>query len=410
MLLACLAALVFCGCNKEIQSGSLGSEKWDGDTRLTFGDMNAQKLEPLPWNSGRLEATSDHRMVESENGYYLNWQGRLYYADKSAMKWVLVCGKADCDHFSVDCNSLMNNIWIAAKDGRLYFPERTGKSLLSGSPGIGIILVSADAAADDKKPALVFEEGISNAESSSSNILHNGAWLYTKSVLDEHGNRKSKLFAASEEGSWVLELPDNKAVSALCPSSFLGLYGDEHFIWYSRSETHLLQFRDGEIVETVPYEAIPELGGCLSGNVVRTFAINDGYYDVDTKTGERVRVGDAQFANSYSAVVAPNCILESTKLTIAAAKNTRCGLALFDGESWRIVKLPPELENMEASQMLIFYGIASDRILMACSQTGRPAQDMYQILLGEEDLTMEYCGTVEKPIDEEETETTEQGA
>ena len=33
-----------------------------------------------------------------------------------------------------------------------------------------------------------------------------------------------------------------------------------------------------------------------------------------------------------------------------------------------------------------------------------------QIMLDEEDLTMEYCGTVEKPMDEEETETTEQGA
>ena len=53
------------------------------NSSLTYGVFEADKLEVLPWDSGRSESTTAHKVAEVENGYYFLYNLYLYYADKT---------------------------------------------------------------------------------------------------------------------------------------------------------------------------------------------------------------------------------------------------------------------------------------------------------------------------------------
>ena len=77
----------------------------------------------------------------------------------------------------------------------------------------------------------------------------------------------------------------------------------------------------------------------LSGDVLRFFRSGYGYYDMNIRTGEEVKLADCQLENSRAVVALPNCILESTLLTPQSMETRMPGqthrLMLFDGESWQ---------------------------------------------------------------------------
>ena len=146
-------------------------------------------------------------------------------------------------------------------------------------------------------------------------------------------------------------------------------------------------------------------GGYLSGNTLRVFRPNDGYYDVDLETRQEVLLSPSQLENSCAVIVLPNCILESTLLSKDSLDYRTPGmqhsLMLFDGRIWREVALPNELLQADASECLFIHSVNSDSIFLRSAgglpNSGEPLVTLYRIDLTAEELKLEYCGQVFEP-------------
>ena len=88
-----------------------------------IGSMGcANNTQPDTSNYLRCNETSNGKMAETEDGYFLASDRMLYYADKDNLEeWVVVCNKPDCNHRDEKCNGFLQlNTTIWQKDGRLY--------------------------------------------------------------------------------------------------------------------------------------------------------------------------------------------------------------------------------------------------------------------------------------------------
>lgn len=399
-----LLAAILCGCARTGEKGGLGSEVWVETAPLTWGDLESDKLAVLPWNSGRLEETSRHTMVESENGYYYVKSNTVFYADKAQMdNWVLLCNDPKCDHLDqLGCAASLAKGWIAAKDGRLYAAEASGTSThLYYNLGAGFYIVSVAPDASDKRFAFAPEDEMFTLnEGRMSQFIMDETWFYYMEDMDEAGNSQKILVAASEDGSWTFRAP------ADAPSSYLNhqvVRGDPWFYWYTWSEDRLLRLQDGKLVEGADIDWIPNSGGYISGNILRVFEANNGYYDIDTQTGEKVKIASARLKNSNSEILSPNCIIESTLLGSAQENRTEYKMEVFDGECWRTVELPKEWQAVPKESFLSVLGISSDAILLIGREHWSQRNvSLYRIPIDSETLRMEYFATIEMPVREEE--------
>ena len=98
------------------------SRLWETMPQLTYGVMEYEKLEVLPWYSGRTEATGSYQWAETRDGYYrLDTESLLLsYADKAILKnWLPVCGKPNCRHHAntLTCNAVMRYGTFLLRDG-----------------------------------------------------------------------------------------------------------------------------------------------------------------------------------------------------------------------------------------------------------------------------------------------------
>ena len=111
------------------------------------------------------------------------------------------------------------------------------------------------------------------------------------------------------------------------------------------------------------------------------------------ETGEEVHLADAQLKNSQSFIVLPNCIIETTLGSENHQEGDQHSMMLFDGESWRTVILPEELSQNYTLDMRFNIGVVtSDRIfILVYTSQSNSRCDVYQILLGEDELMLEYC-------------------
>ena len=104
-------------------------------------------------------------------------------------------------------------------------------------------------------------------------------------------------------------------------------------------------------------------------------------------------------------IVLPNCILESTLLSMEArdyrTQEMQHSMLLYDGQSWRSVALPPELLQAGQTECLFVHGVSSDSIFRRWfgrfPNAGDPLATFYRIDLTAEELTLEYCGQVFEP-------------
>ena len=72
----------------------------------------------------------------------------------------------------------------------------------------------------------------------------------------------------------------------------------------------------------------------------------------------------------------------------------RHGMELYDGETWRPVKLPEELEQAQGTPELLPEALTSDRIFLTWPDNENKVSRLYQILLGEENLEMTYISRI----------------
>lgn len=118
-------------------------------------------------------------------------------------------------------------------------------------------------------------------------------------------------------------------------------------------------------------------GKYLSGNTLRLYRQNDGYYDLDLTTQKETFVAKAQLADATATVLLPNCIVEFNGEQ----------MVIFDGESWHDVEIPEELRNLPMAVEVM----ASDRIFLTDFDMYKESTTLYQVVLGQETLRLEFC-------------------
>lgn len=103
----------FTGCTsagKEIPSGTNGLGT-DGFQK----EMNM--ISPLRLRSA----------CKTEGGYYLQWEGFLYFMDSATGDMIVVCSKPECSHDDpLECNAWINSPFLSCYQGKLYYANGDG--------------------------------------------------------------------------------------------------------------------------------------------------------------------------------------------------------------------------------------------------------------------------------------------
>lgn len=120
------------GCLEQAGSrGAMGSEIWETMPQLTYGEMEYEKLQVLPWNCGRCESTSFSTMAETEKGYYTFFDiPVLQYADKANLNfWIPVCAKPVCRHTDSYCPARLASNSFVTRNDRIYYPHHKNQHI-----------------------------------------------------------------------------------------------------------------------------------------------------------------------------------------------------------------------------------------------------------------------------------------
>jgi len=411
-LLALLTVLSWTGCHREEQPEVGGPQYWESMPALTYGVMEYDKLEILPWYGARAEETSHYRMIETEEGFYLLSGSFYFYADKADLhNWVLVCSKPDCDHLN-NCTGHIFTNSIMMKDGRLLYETASGSipELYLGEEH-GPVLVSASVSGTDRKVERTEPDVLLSSEGSIASVFSPGEWLVQKSEMQTDGTFLAQWFRITDAG--IEEFHRQSGLGRYdiqggfsFAKSKLSVHGDEYYYdaFLDPSGTKIFRFVENEL-QWLDLAGLEVSGGYLSENTLRVFRPNDGYYDVDLETRQEVLLAPPQLENSCAVIVLPNCILESTLLSMDSrdyrTQGMQHSMLLYDGQRWRSVALPAELLQAGQMECLFVHAVSSDSIFLrwfgGFPNAGDPLATFYRIDLTEEELALEFCGQVFEP-------------
>lgn len=403
LLLVLVMLLVATGCGEEtpemILEDRSESKTWDNMPAFTYGRLETEKLEVVPWYDGRMESVSKNTWAETKDGYYFVSGSCLQYADKTNLVlWVPVCGKPNCPHTSMNswshgevmCNSIIggNTIWI--RDGRIWFLGRMDRypELYPAADEVqGNAIFSI--APDGSDPRLEYRhDGMESSFLGGGSIgVEQGSryTIYITKNIDTDGIEHLTILLLTARGAKIVYQEQGEDLNTGHWGS--PFYGDDAFYVYAIGRD-LLRLEGEELIpmDVSAYEAN---GGYLSGNFLRQFRPGDGYYDVNLETGEEVKLCDPQLESSTADIVLPNCIIEHNINAKDLDVNAPREMRIFDGTQWRTVQLPEELQYQQIPGAFIFSRFGSDRIVFVAARTGS-----YQIMLDRDELTMELQGSV----------------
>lgn len=407
-----LGLMLLSGCAEEEKAPApIGSEVWETMPALTYGVIDYEKLQILPWNSGRCEATSYYTMAETDTGYYMSRfpydipAYQLYYADKANLsRWIPVCNSPDCEHIDEKCSAHMQYAHFLAKDGSIYYQMAIdGTQYDTGNCWFGIMSMSETG--DDITVATTLSD-LPSTLYSAMPLLTPHYWLYNVVELDVHGNQTAYSYRLTDAG-WedVAKVENFEGECILRTAQNDGIFGDPVFQngVLGRSTGKYLLYRGDELIN-VDLTGLQTRFSYLSGDILRFFRINDGYYDVNIKTGEEVKLADAQLENSHASIMLPNCIVESTLMTFLVDDNnknlpagTEHAMRLFDGETWRDVTLPQDLIHASTSTYFWPLSVTSDSVIFfskdMADYMNMSATHYYILDLSAEELAIEYLMT-----------------
>lgn len=402
VLVLLLVCVLFCACGAEGDADSMGSEVWETMPALTYGEMDSEKLQILEWNNGRCEATSKDATVETENGYYMFIGSTfLQYADKNNLSnWLPVCNKPNCLHQDQACNAYTASLAIVIKDNRIYYQIDADAVPELYSGGAGFLLVSMKPDGTDKRFEFAFDEYTPHTMAKSTAMLTSQNWIYSFAELNDDGTQTARSYRITEKG--VEEYPAIENVEDFrIGFRPIKAWGDRVFgsPVLSESPNVFHRYCDGQL-QAIDLTDMHTDFSYISGNTLRYFNINDGYYDINIETGETRKIADAQLQNSFANIVLPNCIIESTLMAYLVDYNadhytegTTHRMQLFDGESWREVVLPDELANANGMTFVLVQCVTSDSIILYSRDLStyrtEPITNYYIIDLTTEDLAME---------------------
>lgn len=401
-ILALLILLAFPGCAQEevpevpTEPEPGESILWETMPSLTYGVMESEKLETLPWYSGRAESSGRaNQWAETKDGFYLGFDSQLFYADKNNMfNWVPVCSKPNCSHpqGSPRCNGYIGvNRFILLNNSIHFLAIMSHFKELTRSELNDFALFSKSLNGSDMQFETHIELNNSTDGSVISGSLIGPYWVHRRVLLNPDGSYSDATYCYDLRSSnltiWHDKNSDERSM-VLSPSRSDELYGD-YAVLHNIPERDYYRIEDGKPIATHAI-AYVQRGDYLSGNVLRQFRTNDGYYDINLETGEEVFLAEPRLENSVSLIVLPNCVIESTIGSAEHPNGVPHMMAIFDGESWLQVKLPPELENrVFTEELLRIATVASDRVFVMVGRTVFQ-YTLYQIRLDQEDLVMEY--------------------
>lgn len=397
-IIAFLCTVILCcaGCQAQHQPKEdptiMESQIWETMPALNYGVIEYEKLEVLPWYSGRLEATGYGRWAETKDGFYLGAYG-LRYCDKDNMRvCVAVCHKPDCSHSGMQCNAKLGWGTFQIRSGRIYFCGLTQDFPVlylkhkDGYVANAIFSIALDGS--DGRFEYEVEESVLSNGGGFQSLMRPGYWVQNATRLEPDGTYIGACYYMTEDGLQVLHKnkydSNQEAQALLMAASFCG--DSVFYNGYLGSE--LYRVKNGEIIE-VKAAAYEEMGGYLSGNVLRQFRPGEGYYDIDLNTGEEVLVSKPRFENSVAKILLPNCIIETTLGASTHPDGTEHGMEFFDGIGWRTVSLPEELQNISGDTRFYIQAVASDRVFFEVVLDSGVYK--YQMMLNDSTLTLEKC-------------------
>ena len=246
-----------------------------------------------------------------------------------------------------------------------------------------------DANGSNTQLAYYIEDALLYHGGSSGMLLTKDGWFYNVAKMNMDGSYTATAYLVDENGMSVL-LTENFEEDPSCGVlRYPSFGGDWVFTHRLIAGKDLLRFEAGELV-TVPIGDHLYDIGYLSGNVLRTFRENDGYYDIDLEKEEEVFLAEPRLKNSRALFSLPNCIIETNIGSRTKAAEDPFALEIFDGEVWHSVELPREILEAKGRPAFSLLAVASDRILFNC-KVGN-ALEMYQVMLTNGQWVLEHCG------------------
>ncbi len=382
VIFLCLFLLAPSGCKREFEVGRTDSTIWENMPAITYGVMEYERLNVVPWYSGRAEATSLNRMAETETGYYQSYQATLYYADKvDYTNWLPVCSSPDCDHISFCDAEVVANQFIIRNNRIIYEANTSSYPHLYSEEKNGSMLISMTKNGKDKQLEYVLEDALIPSAGYAGSLLTADCYITWGSALESDGSLSLKAFYVTEEN--VFQLcnekglePDRAYGNFHLAARKINLRGDPYIYDAVTALPEISIFRfEGEEKIKLDVTQLSSNGSYISGSILRYFMPNDGYYDRNIETGEEVRLADARLSDSTCDIVLPNCIIESNFLGSSSVQtrpdNIVPAIEIFDGEVWHSITLPKELEKIERSTWLSVLGVTSDSIFLGCRDSDK---------------------------------------
>jgi len=401
LLLAML--LLLAGCQAEEPKPT---ESVNTSSELIPGTLYTGKLVPEAGIFQRSMSCNDGEFAEIESGYYIMSGTFLYYADKSDLNnWVPVCSNPECRHTEsehLSCSAFIQN-YMFCKDGRIFFMDSLEYypqyyDLDDKAAGLGLMSMAGNGT--DIRLEHVYEPGIiakAPYGSGLAMILYENCYILYADHYETDGTFTPKIIwvePETNEGSVLMERSEDRTVTMshifFSANKMLGLCGDPAFLTsfdgldYSKS---FYWIHKGKAL-AVDTETINLFSSYLSGNILRTYRQNDGYYDIDLLTGEETRLANAQLTDGKAKLLLHNCILEWNDKE----------LRLFDGQQWRSVALPEEFAQSQEGLQVGPLAVCSDRILLTRRVDGTANNRLlYAIMLTDGQLKLEQIGKITLP-------------
>ena len=413
LLLAMVMAFAIAGCREDQPQETLDPNyDWKETAGLTYGQMSTEKLRVISWDRGRADATGWDMWAETEAGYYFLSisTGTLHYADKTNLdKWAVVCNQPNCSHSrhsEKTCSGILHGNSFLLRDERLYFVmEASYCQHLHNLEGNAFVLCSSALDGTDLRLEYAIEEAQTRNGGNSSDMLLPDGWLYNVITLNTDGGETATTYFVGESGQQILFQeqygPDEDGSPSTSRHGLEGFRmtrGDRIFRNHMLGEG-LYRLAEGQIESlNLPVEMVIGKDGLLkegylSGDIFRQLRTNDGYYDINVKTGEEIKIAEPRLENSHAMILLPNCIIECSNFSKEAPANEERIMEIYDGESWRTVALPEELRYVNQPGATAQF-VGSDRIVfLSSSYSGNTVMyKVYQVLLDREELVMELCG------------------
>ncbi len=372
---------------------------------------------PVVRDLGSAERTSECEVAETENGFYLQFQNILYYADKSDLtNWVPVCNEPDCEHDLDSCtahNLLSSSFWL--RDGRIYSVRDLQEIEPNSAANFGICSSAADGT--DFRVDLPMADMIpSDLACSYSHTATPDAMYQGYSTMDNDGNFRLAVDRLDRNGRTNLleEIGSGGDPESVIDVHLISGYGQRKIYGDLTAYCSLLAPPD-EIFEHL-YRIMPDgfeeiegidalephefHGAKLDGDVLYYFVPGDGYYYMQLSTGKSTRWMDAQLPDSRAFQLGTDCILELNfyyQSTCTDAPQLR----LFDGSKWHNIAVPAE--RLPSTRLgsgplalcsdCLFFTVLYKETDPETSEVVALAEDLYRIDLTSDNPTLTPCAT-----------------